>query len=75
MVVLCVISAVFVTSLIWPRYARKEFLEKMRLALGELRKGLAARSALLFRESTETSDLNDRSFANAIAGLQNLLHY
>jgi uncharacterized membrane protein YccC len=70
-----VISAVFVTSLIWPRYARKEFLEKMRLALGELRKGLAARSALLFRESTETSDLNDRSFANAIAGLQNLLHF
>jgi uncharacterized membrane protein YccC len=70
-----VISAVFVTSLIWPRYARKEFLEKMRLALGELRKGLAARSALLFRESTENSNLNDRSFATAIAGLQNLLHF
>jgi uncharacterized membrane protein YccC len=68
-----VISAVFVTSLIWPRYARKEFLEKMRLALGELRKGLAARSALLFRESTENTDLNDRSFATVVAGLQNLL--
>ena len=70
-----VISAVIITSLIWPRYARKEFLEKMRLALGELRKGLAARSALLFRESSEIIDLNDRSFANAVAGLQNLLHF
>ena len=48
------ISAVLVTSLVWPRYARKEFLEKMRLALGELRKGLATRSALLFKEPAET---------------------
>ena len=70
-----VISAVLVTSLIWPRYARKEFLEKMRLALGELRKGLAARSALLFGESPESTDFNDRSFATVIAGLQNLLHF
>ena len=36
---------------------------------------LAARSALLFRESTESTDLNDRSFATVIAGLQNLLHF
>ena len=69
-----VISAVLVVSVVWPRYARKEFLEKMRLALGELRKGLAARSAL-FGESTESTDLNDRSFATVIAGLQNLLHF
>ena len=68
-----VISAVLVTSLVWPRYTRKEFLEKMRLALIELRKGLAARSALLFRVSAEDTDLSDRSFATAIAGLQNLL--
>jgi uncharacterized membrane protein YccC len=33
-----VISAILVTSLVWPRYARKEFLEKMRLALDELRR-------------------------------------
>jgi len=70
-----VIAAVLVTSLIWPRYARKEFLEKMRLALAELRKGLATRSALLFRESTETGGLDERNFATAIAGLQNLLHF
>ena len=53
----------------------KEFLEKMRLALGELRKGLTARSALLFKQSAESIELNDRSFATAIAGLQNLLHF
>ncbi len=70
-----VISAVLVTSLVWPRYARKEFLEKMRLALGELRKGLATRSALLFKGSAGDTDLSDRSFATAIAGLQNLLHF
>jgi uncharacterized membrane protein YccC len=70
-----VISAVLVTSLIWPRYARKEFLEKMRLALGELRRGLAARSALFFRESTESAGFNDTNFASIIAGLQNSLHF
>ena len=70
-----VLSAVLVSSLIWPRYARTEFLEKMRLALGELRKGLTARSALLFKQSTESIELDDRSFATAIAGLQNLLHF
>ena len=47
----------------------------MRLALGELRLALAARSALLFRESSEIVDLNDRGFATAVAGLQNLLHF
>ena len=33
-----VIVAVLVSSLLWPRYARKEFMEKMQLALEELRK-------------------------------------
>ncbi len=70
-----VISAVLVTSLIWPRYARKEFLEKMRLALGALGDGLAVRSALLFRRSAESTQSYDRGFATAIAGLQNLLHF
>ena len=70
-----VISAVLVSSLIWPRYARKEFLEKMRLALGALGDGLAVRSALLFRPSAESAESHDRGFATAIAGLQNLLHF
>ena len=70
-----VISAVLVTSLIWPRYARKEFLEKMRLALEELRKGLVARSALLFEQSPAASSVDDRNFSEAIAQLQNLLHF
>ena len=70
-----VITAVMVTSLVWPRYARKEFLEKMRLALAELRKGLVARSALLFEAPAEAGGLDDRNFATAIAGLQNLLHF
>ena len=70
-----VITAVLVTSLVWPRYARKEFLEKMRLALAELRKGLVARSALLFEAPDEAGGLDDRNFATAIAGLQNLLHF
>jgi p-hydroxybenzoic acid efflux pump subunit AaeB len=70
-----VISAVLVSSLIWPRYARKEFLEKMRLALGELSKGLTVRSALLFNQSIESMESNERSFATAVAGLQNLLHF
>jgi uncharacterized membrane protein YccC len=70
-----VICAVLVSSLLWPRYARTEFLQKMRLALGELRKGLVAHSALLFKESAENINLDDRSFATIIAGLQNLLHF
>ncbi|HEY5705413.1 MAG TPA: FUSC family protein [Terrimicrobiaceae bacterium] len=70
-----VITSVMVTSLVWPRYARKEFLEKMRLALAELRKGLVARSALLFETPAEADGLDDRNFATAIAGLQNLLHF
>lgn len=70
-----VISAVLVSSLIWPRYARKEFLEKMRQALGELGNSLMIRSALLFKQSGETAESNDRGFAAAIAGLQNLLHF
>ena len=70
-----VISAVLVTSLVWPRYARIEFLEKMRMALAELRKGLAARSALLFEASADRAGLDDRNFATAIAGLQSLLHF
>ena len=70
-----VLSAVLVSSLIWPRYARREFLEKMRLALGELGKGLTARSALLFKQSTENVALDDRSFATTIAGLHKLLHF
>ncbi|HEY5705629.1 MAG TPA: FUSC family protein [Terrimicrobiaceae bacterium] len=70
-----VISAVLVTSLIWPRYARKEFLEKMRRALDELRRALVARSALLFGASAANIDTEARSFATAIAGLQNLLHF
>ena len=74
-VTLGVISAVIVSSLIWPRYARLEFLEKMREALGELRTGLAERSALLFTEAAENTDVNERNFATAIAGLQNLLHF
>ncbi|MET0253102.1 MAG: FUSC family protein [Terrimicrobiaceae bacterium] len=69
-----VISTILVTSLVWPRYARKEFLEKMRLASDELRKGLATRSALLFKGLAKDTDLSDRNFATAIAGLQNLLH-
>jgi uncharacterized membrane protein YccC len=70
-----VIAAVLVTSLVWPRYARKEFLEKMRLALAELRKGLSARTALLFETSAETTSSDDRSFTTAVAVLQNLLHF
>ncbi len=70
-----VICAVLVSSLIWPRYARKEFLEKMRSALGELRNGLEARSALLFTESEQPVDVNDGNFATVISGLQNLLHF
>jgi p-hydroxybenzoic acid efflux pump subunit AaeB len=70
-----VIAAVLVTSLVWPRYARVEFLEKMRTALAELRKGLVARSALLFKTPVDSASLDDRNFATAIAGLQNLLHF
>ena len=70
-----VISAVLVSSLIWPRYARKEFLEKMRQALGELGNSLSIRSALLFKQSGEDTESNDRGFATAVAGLQNLLHF
>ena len=70
-----VIAAVLVTSLVWPRYARKEFLETMRSALGELGNGLKTRSALLFTESTENPDLDERNFAPVIAGLQSLLHF
>jgi p-hydroxybenzoic acid efflux pump subunit AaeB len=70
-----VIAAVLVTSLVWPRYARIEFLEKMRVALAELRKGLMARSALLFAAPAERASLDDRNFATAIAGLQSLLRF
>lgn len=70
-----VIAAVLVTSLVWPRYARLEFLEKMRTALAELRKGLLARSALLFEAPADPTSVDDRNFATAIAGLQNLLHF
>jgi p-hydroxybenzoic acid efflux pump subunit AaeB len=70
-----VVAAVLVTSLIWPRYARKEFLEKMRLALEELRKGLAARSALLFEASPAARTVDEGNFSAAIAQLQNLLHF
>ncbi len=69
-----VIAAVLVTSLLWPRYARKEFVEKMRLALEELRKGLASHSALLF-EAPEAISVDERNFSAAIAQLQNLLHF
>ena len=37
--------------------------------------GLAVRSALLFRRSAESTESDDRGFATAIAGLQNLLHF
>ncbi|MGA7213366.1 MAG: FUSC family protein [Terrimicrobiaceae bacterium] len=70
-----VIVSVLVTSLVWPRYARKEFLAKMQLALCELRDGLKARCALLFTESTERPDLDKRNFASAVADLQSLLHF
>jgi uncharacterized membrane protein YccC len=70
-----VISAVLVSSLLWPRYAREEFMAKMRLALGALADGLAVRSALLLRPSAATNESNDRGFATTIAGLQNLLHF
>ena len=70
-----VIASVLVTSLVWPRYARLEFLEKMRIALTELRKGMEARSVLLFATSTDRATLDDRNFATAIAGLQNLLRF
>ena len=70
-----VISAVIVSSLLWPRYARKEFLEKMRVALGGLGASLTTRSALLFKQPTESAESNDRGFATAVAGLQNLLHF
>ena len=69
-----VIAAVLVTSLLWPRYARKEFMEKMRVALEELRKGLASRSALLFG-APEAISVDQRNFSTAIAQLQNLLHF
>ncbi len=70
-----VVAAVLVTSLLWPRYARIEFLEKMRLALEELRKGLVARSALLFEQSPAATSVDERSFSEAISQLQNLLHF
>ena len=70
-----VVAAVLVTSLLWPRYARKEFMEKMRLALEELRKGLVARSALLFEASPAATSVDQRNFSAAIAQLQNLLHF
>jgi p-hydroxybenzoic acid efflux pump subunit AaeB len=70
-----VVAAILVTSLIWPRYARKEFLDKMRLALEELRKGLVARSALLFEASPAATTVDEHNFSAAIAQLQNLLHF
>lgn len=71
-----VVVSVLVTSLVWPRYARKEFLEKMRLALSQLREALSTRSALLFGEKTAADiDLNQRTFATVIAGMQNLLRF
>ena len=69
-----VIVAVLVSSLLWPRYARKEFMEKMQLALEELRKGLASRSALLFG-APEAISIDERNFSTAIAQLQNLLRF
>jgi uncharacterized membrane protein YccC len=51
-----VIVAVLVSSLLWPRYARKEFMGKMQLALEELRKGLESRS-LFFLEHLKPSAL------------------
>ena len=71
-----VVVSVLVTSLVWPRYARKEFLEKMRLALSQLREALSTRSALLFGEKTAADiDLYQRTFATVIAGMQNLLRF
>jgi p-hydroxybenzoic acid efflux pump subunit AaeB len=70
-----VVAAVLVTSLVWPRYARSEFMEKMRLALKELRKGLVARSALLFEASPAGMGVDEHNFSAAIAQLQNLLHF
>ena len=64
-----VITAVLVTSLVWPRYARKEFLEKMRLALAELRKGLVARSALLFEAPAEADGPGRPEFRDGYSGV------
>jgi p-hydroxybenzoic acid efflux pump subunit AaeB len=70
-----VVAAVLVTSVIWPRYARKEFMEKMRVALEELRKGLVARTALLFEASPAATRVDEHNFSTAVAQLQNLLHF
>ncbi len=47
---------------------------KMQLALEELRKGLASRSALLFG-APEAISIDERNFSTAIAQLQNLLRF
>ena len=47
---------------------------KMQLALEELRKGLASRSALLFG-APEAISIDERNFSTAIAQLQTLLRF
>ena len=70
-----VIASMLVTSLVWPHYARREFLEKVHLALRELQKGLQARAGLLFDESATSAPPDERPFSVIIAGLRNLLHF
>jgi uncharacterized membrane protein YccC len=70
-----VISSLLVTTLLWPRYAREEFLEAARASLKTVSKLVAAETEAYLRQSDAPLDVEqiNQDFGERLSVLKNLL--
>ena len=70
-----VISSLLVTTLLWPRYAREEFLEAARASLKTVSKLVAVQTQAYVRRSDAPPDTEqiNQDFAERLSVLKNLL--
>lgn len=74
-IVVGIIVTMVVQSLLWPRYARMEFLDHLRDCFGDLKDCLANAPGICGPEGTKCGARQAREFPARITGLRSLLEF
>jgi len=70
-----IVAALLVNNVVWPRYARVEFLTKARGAFADLRNCFAGSSRMLLHGQDEAACRLTDDFPARMAGMRTLLHF
>ena len=74
-IILGILVALLVQGLLWPRYAREEFLTNTRAAFADLQACLGEAARMFLEKGAPASDLQARDFPARITSLRTLLDH